>query len=218
MKIRCWRDISPSLHSTTPVWPGDAPVRLEWTLDQRAGDSVTVGRFSAGTHAGAHVDAPLHFIPGGPAVDSLDPSFFIGPCRVVEATRQEISPDQIHSHLESAPERLLLKTGGWKDRSCFPAAIPALDPGLPPLLQREGIRLLGIDLPSVDSIDCARLPLHHAFAAAGILLLENLDLTGIEPGDYFLSALPLRIAGGDAAPVRAVLGEYENEQPGRFDP
>ncbi|MDQ3413465.1 MAG: cyclase family protein, partial [Verrucomicrobiota bacterium] len=101
--------------------------------------------------------------------------------------------------------RLLIKTGVWPDSTKFPAAIPVLAPGVASWLQRRGVKLLGFDLPSVDAIDSRDLRNHHALAAADIAILEGLDLSKVEAGVYSLSALPLKIIGGDGAPVRAVL-------------
>ena len=101
--------------------------------------------------------------------------------------------------------RLLLKTGAWPDGAPFPERIPLLSPDVPAWLDAHGIRLLGLDVPSVDAIDSHDLPIHHALAAAGVHILESLDLSAVPAGVYELIALPLRIAGGDAAPVRAVL-------------
>jgi arylformamidase len=101
--------------------------------------------------------------------------------------------------------RLLLRTGAWADHSRFPERVPTIACDVPAFLRSRGIKLLGIDVPSVDTIESKDLPNHHALARCGIHILESLDLSGVEPGLYQLSALPLRLVGADAAPVRAVL-------------
>lgn len=101
--------------------------------------------------------------------------------------------------------RLLLSTGQWKDHSRFPEWIPAVEPGLAPFLANKGVRLLGIDLPSVEFLDSKELPAHHALSGCGIHILEGLVLDGLEPGLYDLAALPLALEAGDGSPVRAVV-------------
>jgi len=106
--------------------------------------------------------------------------------------------------LEKAP-RLLLKTGVWKDSKVFPDWIPVIAPNVPEWLRARQVKLIGLDLPSVDSIDAKKLVNHYALAAANVAIVESLDLSEVEPGTYHFSALPLRISGGDAGPVRAIL-------------
>lgn len=102
-------------------------------------------------------------------------------------------------------ERLLLATGQWKDLSRFPEWIPTIDPELAPYLADKGVKLLGLDLPSVDYLDSKELPAHHALSGCGIHILEGLVLESVEPGMYDLAALPLALEDGDGSPVRAVL-------------
>jgi arylformamidase len=104
-----------------------------------------------------------------------------------------------------ATPRVLVRTNHCDDKSVFPQHIPILAPDVPPWLGQQGIRLLGLDLPSVDQVDTTTIPVHKALDAAGVIILENLDLRAAEPGVYELIALPLRIAGGDGSPIRAVL-------------
>ena len=101
--------------------------------------------------------------------------------------------------------RLLLKTGVWRDSKIFPEWIPVIASDVAEWLGKRNVKLLGLDLPSVDPIEAKVLVNHHALAAAGIAIVESLDLSEIEAGTYHFSALPLRITGGDAAPVRAIL-------------
>ena len=115
------------------------------------------------------------------------------------------------SHLEHAASdlrataRLLLKTNVWRDPKVFPNPIPTLARGVPEWLQSLGVELLGLDVPSVDEIDAKRLVNHHAIGSAGISIVESLDLSAVAAGRYNFVALPLKIAGGDGSPVRAIL-------------
>ena len=106
--------------------------------------------------------------------------------------------------LERAP-RLLLKTGIWRESKVFPDWIPVIAPGVPDWLRERKVKLLGLDLPSVDPIEAKKLTNHYALTAARIAIVESLDLSEVEAGIYHFSALPLKIAGGDAGPVRAIV-------------
>ena len=101
--------------------------------------------------------------------------------------------------------RLLVKTGRWSDSTVFPNRIPVIAADVPAWLQKNGVKLLGVDLPSMDEIDSKSLQNHHALAQAGIGIIESLDLSDVASGIYNFAALPLKIAGADGAPVRAVL-------------
>ena len=106
-----------------------------------------------------------------------------------------------------ATPRVLVRTNACDDKSIFPSRIPTLAPDVPEWLGQQGVLLFGVDLPSVDQLDSKTLPIHHALGAANITILENLDLRAVPAGCYDLIALPLRLAGADGSPVRAVLIE-----------
>jgi arylformamidase len=203
-------DITRPLCAGLAPWPGDTPFAYRLTWRMAAGASVNVGALAMSTHNGTHTDAPFHYTPRGAAIDTLDLHVFAGPAMVVDVsgagpsiTREVLAPAaEILRH--QAP-RLLLKTGAWPDDTVFPARIPVLAPDVPAWLASLGVRLLGLDVPSVDDIESRELPIHHALGAAGIQILESLDLASVPAGIYELIALPLKIAGGDAAPVRAIL-------------
>lgn len=203
-------DISRPLSTTLAPWPGDTPFthRLTWRIAD--GAAVNVGAITMGTHNGSHADAPLHYLPDGTPIDALDPGLFVGPAVVADVTaagwtitRADLA-DAARALADGVP-RLLLKTGAWPDSARFPERLPLLAPDVPAWLGEHGVRLLGLDVPSVDGIDSKDLPIHHALAQSGICILESLDLSAVSAGVYELIALPLRIVGGDASPVRAVL-------------
>ena len=118
-----------------------------------------------------------------------------------------INAEELKPHAEdiAATSRLLVKTGRWSDSTVFPDQIPVIAADVPAWLQKNGVKLLGLDLPSLDEIDSKSLQNHHALAGAGIAIVESLDLTDVAAGIYNFAALPLKIAGGDGAPVRAIL-------------
>jgi arylformamidase len=179
------------------------------------GAAVNVGAIKMSLHNGTHADAPFHFQKEGTTIDRLSVDTFIGPALVAdlspkfsgEAESGEISIHDLEpctKDLIEAP-RLLLKTGSWRDSTVFPTRIPVLAKEVSTWLKARGVVLLGVDLPSVDAIDAKDLSNHHALAEAGIAIVESLDLAEIKAGRYNFAALPLKIIGADAAPVRAIL-------------
>lgn len=198
-------DISQTLAPGIAVWPGDTQFENFWVMRMDRGDSCNVGSVTMSLHTGTHADAPFHFLPtGGTPVDArLDP--YIGPAIVVDANGAEsISPSHVMNIPETGAKRILFRTGtanpgSWTDNFAYftPAAVQ--------LLIDRGVQLIGIDTPSVDKSDSKTLASHKLFAAARIAILENLMLDQVTPGRYELIALPLKLAGMDASPVRAIL-------------
>ena len=204
-------DISRPLFNGLAPWPGDTAFdfALKWKMAE--GATVNVGAMTMGVHNGSHADAPFHFDEGAAAIDRMPLETYFGKAVVVDLTSRfqegemrEITIADIGAAAESA-SRILLKTGVWKDPKIFPAQIPVIAPDVPKWLQDRKVKLLGLDVPSVDPIEAKVLVNHHALAAANIAIVESLDLSEVEAGTYHFSALPLRITGGDAAPVRAIL-------------
>ena len=207
-------DISRALSNDLAPWPGDTPFHFELSWKMAEGATVNVGAVRMGVHNGTHADAPFHFEGGTTTIEMMPLEIYLGDAVLVDLTgrfgadrTRQISVADIEScseALEAAP-RLLLKTGVWKDSKVFPDWIPVIAPEVPEWLRARKVKLIGLDLPSVDSIDAKKLVNHYALAAAGIAIVESLDLTEVEAGTYRFSALPLRISGGDAGPVRAIL-------------
>jgi arylformamidase len=201
-------DISRPLEAAAACFPGDEPFSLRWTMRLAEGATVNLSAWSGSPHAATHVDAPLHVVEGGAAVDEIDLAPFLGPARVLDASPGEdgLVPATLLEEIDPAsPPRLLLRTGTHPDSRRWPRGFAALSPALVERFARGGGLLVGIDTPSVDPEHSKTLPAHHALIAAGISWLENLDLSGVSPGVYTLVALPLRAPGADASPVRAVL-------------
>jgi arylformamidase len=200
-------DISPSLRVGMGVFPGDAAFRTARTFAIGPGCPVNVAEIAMSTHCGAHADAPLHYDPNGASIDQLDLADFIGPARVIDArgTGALCAFDEISSVLDGAPPRLLLRLMDRLDPMVWPAGFRALAPEAVERLVLRGIRLIGVDVPSVDPETSKELPSHMVCRAHDVRIIENLVLADVAPGDYELIALPLKLAGLDAAPVRAVL-------------
>jgi arylformamidase len=205
------RDITIPMQDSLACWPGDAPFRFTWTWRKRDGATVNVGQFQLSVHTGTHTDAPFHFDDEGATCEFLDLHPFIGPARVISVmNRRRIRRQDLEPFDLSDTPRLLLRTDGWTDHARFPTSIPIMDEDVPAWLRRQGVILVGVDVPSVDDLDSKDLPNHHALDRNGIAILESLDLAGVPAGVYELLALPLKLIGADGAPVRAVLRDWKS--------
>jgi arylformamidase len=200
-------DISPSLRVGMGVFPGDAVFRTAPTFTIGPGCPVNVAEIAMSTHCGAHADAPLHYDPNGASIDELDLADFIGPVRVIDARGKDAlcGFDDIAAALDGAPPRLLFRLMDRIDPMVWPSGFRALAPDTVERLALRGIRLIGVDVPSVDPETSKELPSHMVCRAHDLRIIENLVLADVAPGDYELIALPLKLSGLDAAPVRAVL-------------
>jgi arylformamidase len=212
--MRLW-DISEPIEPRSAVFPGDTPFSVEWVMRMEHGGSCNVSTIRMSAHLGTHTDAPLHFDTAGPDIASVDLRRYCGRCRVVDV-RGEGSPPVIPAGGLTEPvlrgaERILFRTRPQHEHRDFDAAFTALGTRAATVLVAAGIRLVGIDTPSMDHATSQSLDAHHVLYRGGIAILENLDLSRVEPGDYELFALPLRIVGGDSSPVRAILRELPPE-------
>jgi len=199
-------DITPPITPRLQVWPGDTPPTREVLCDLRRGDTITLSTLHATVHLGAHADAPSHYGADAPAIDERPLDIYLGPCQVVRvavprATR--VTPDLLPGPVTA--ERVLLATGTFPNPEQFNEDFAALSPELVEHLHRHGVRLVGIDTPSVDRFDSKDLPTHRACLRCDVAILEGLLLRDVPAGMYELIALPLRLVGFDASPVRAVL-------------
>ncbi|WP_417685769.1 arylformamidase [Roseibium sp.] len=200
-------DITPPVRAGMAVFPGDAPCKVVQTFAIGPECPVNVTEVSFSTHCGAHADAPLHYDADGKAIDELDLEDFIGPVRVIDARGSGplCQPDEIVDRLKGAPPRVLLRLEDPIDPMVWPKGFRTLAPETMTLLAKKGVRLVGVDVPSVDPETSKELPSHMVAREKDLRILENLVLFHVEPGDYELIALPMKLEGLDAAPVRAVL-------------
>jgi arylformamidase len=198
-------DISRPLAVGTACWPGDVPFlfRLGWTI--AGGSSVNVGAVETSVHTATHCDAPFHFDDSGATVECIPLDVFVGPALVVDVHGAATWRSRLERLDFTATPRVLFRTGGWPDTTRFPGSIPVMEPDLPDWLADRGVRLVGVDLPSVDALDSKALDNHHALGRRGITILEGLWLEDVPTGQYELIALPLKIIGADGSPLRAVL-------------
>jgi len=202
-------DVSRPLHTGAPHWPGDHDT--EFTLGTRIADGqpCNLGHLALSVHNGTHADAPFHYNDRGVTIEALDPELFVGPARVIDARGHAVFTPALFDRVApadlAATPRILFRTDTWLDLDSFPTTWPLLDPAMPGWLAARGVRLIGLDLPSVDPLGNTDMAIHHRLDAAGILILESLDLRDVEAGVYELIALPLKLRGADGSPVRAVL-------------
>ncbi len=207
-------DISRTLSADLPPWPGD--VAFSYRLNGRIaeGSNVNVGSINMSLHNGTHGDAMYHFDDHGWTMEKAQLEVYFGPAIVVDLSAnyangampqfQVADFAEYADALAEAP-RLLIKTNVWSDGRVFPPRIPTVAADVPQWLQGRGVKLLGLDVPSVDEIEAKQLVNHHALGTAQIHIIESLDLSAISSGRYNFVALPLKIAGGDGSPVRAIL-------------
>lgn len=205
-----WTDISVPLKSGMPHWPGDPSVRIEKVRDMAKGDEANLSTLFMGSHAGTHMDAPLHFLSGGAGLDTLPLDAVIGEARVIEIEHSEfVSAGELGQHDIRKGERILLKTGNsarcWKSDFFVPDFVH-LTTEAGHYLAGRGIRTVGIDYLSVGGYHAKGDEVHRALLQGGVWIIEGLDLSGVAPGTYELICLPLRVLNSDGAPARAVLG------------
>lgn len=203
-------DISPVIDPTIHVWPGDTPFVRTVNLDMHAGANLTLSDMRTSLHVGAHADAPSHYLPDGDDIAARRLDLYIGRCVVFHVDvgfGERIYPVHVQRKTLLAP-RVLLRTGTFPDPRNWNNDFASLAPELVDHLYEHGVVLIGIDTPSVDAFDSKALEAHNAFARNDMAMLEGLVLDGVEEGEYELIAPPLRIRGGDASPVRAVLRTF----------
>jgi arylformamidase len=199
-------DISPPLSPDLAVWPGDTPLSREVLCDMTRGDNITLSTLHGTVHLGAHADAPSHYDADGPSIEQRSLDYYLGPCEIIRVDqardglilRQDV-------RLRFRHPRVLLATGSFTSGLPFQENFWALDPATVDYLHECGVRLIGIDTPSVDPFSSKDLPAHNRFRAHDMAILEGLVLGDVPAGEYELIALPLKLVGFDASPVRAVL-------------
>lgn len=202
-------DLTPAITERLGVWPGDTPLAREILCDLAKGSNITLSTIRATVHLGAHADGPSHYAGGAPGIGERSLRHYIGPCRVVDAPvarASRVRAADIVGGIDQIREpRLLIRTGTFPDPEVWNTDFAGLDPALVDALAARGVITIGIDTPSVDLQDSKDLAAHAAFARHDMAIIEGVVLSGIEPGPYELIALPLKLIGFDASPVRAVL-------------
>jgi len=199
-------DITPTVSKSLAVWPGDTPPSREVLCDIARGDNLTLSTLHATVHLGAHADAPSHYGANAPAIDERDLTPYLGRTQVVRVDVERGARVTLAMLGNTITEkRVLIATGTFPDPNTFNENFAAIAPELVDQLHSRGVVLVGIDTPSVDLFSSKDLPSHQRFLANDMAILEGVVLMEVPPGVYELIALPLKLGGFDASPVRAIL-------------
>jgi arylformamidase len=202
-------DVSLPLHDGGLIYPGDPEIRIRAHNSIAQGDPANVSALALGSHTGTHVDAPSHFVAGGDAIDRIPIGRLVGPAVVLDLPGElpAVGAAELAAHDLRGQRRVLLKTrnSALAGRAGFTSDYCALAPdGAAYLLERD-VELIGIDYLSVEPFGSDDFAVHHLLLERGVVIVEGLDLSGVAAGIYQFICLPLRLAGLDGAPARAVL-------------
>jgi len=188
-------DVTKYLSESSTVYPGDPPTVFDRIFDIDSDDPFTFTSLSMGAHAGTHIDAPSHFVRDGVNVDEIPLDTLIGTVQVLKVPNT-VGVQSLKPLSNSNVSRVLLKTGGSNGHLTVDGA---------EWIHAHGVKLLGIDTQSVDPPSEYPLKAHQILLGNGIIVVEGLDLTNIDPGLYNLFCLPLKLKGLEGAPARVVL-------------
>jgi arylformamidase len=200
-------DISPEISPKTAVFPGDTPFSRTVCLDFKKGDHLLLSSIAGSVHLGAHADAPNHYHAGGRGIDSRSLEYYLGDCELVDVSvprGSRVRPEHLAGRKIKAP-RVLFRTRSFPNPERWNSDFCSLSPELIEVLVAQGVKLVGIDTPSVDPEDSKELESHQAIWKNDLAILEGLILDDVPEGVYTLIALPLRLKDLDASPVRAIL-------------
>jgi arylformamidase len=207
-----WIDATATLATgRTPVYEGDAPMSFTFLKDMRKGDPLTLSKYDLGAHSGTHIDAPMHFIRDGASIDAVKIESLIGPARVIVIADsvQDITAAELNRHDWKSAERILFRTRssshGWMDSAQFHRDFAYVAGDAAELMAAAGVKLVGIDYISAEQFAAPAPLAHRALLGKGIPVVEGLDLRNAPAGDYDLIILPMKVAGHEGAPARAIL-------------
>ena len=204
-----WLDITIPVKRGMVHWPGDPPYGVERVSDMSRGDVANVSLLTIGAHTGTHIDAPLHFVREGRPIDTAPIDAVVGSCRVIAIQDPEsIKATELVGHKLRSGERVLFKTRNspkaWA-RDGFDENFVHIRADAAEHLVACGVQTVGIDYLSVGGYQRDGVQTHQILLGAGLWLIEGLNLTDVEPGEYELVCLPLKLAGVEASPARAII-------------
>ncbi|PIC77377.1 MULTISPECIES: arylformamidase [Sporosarcina] len=206
-----WIDITQPLNQRIAEWPGDTPFAYEVAVSKEQSGSVNIGKLTMSTHIGTHTDAPFHYDDGGLKILDLPVDLYIGKACLVDVTGVScVTRADLEAFDFDGAERLLVKTGSHPTPTKFPENFTVIGEDVGPLLKERGVRLIGVDTPSVDSETSKDLLGHHSLYRNDVIIIENLVLHSLEVGNYELIALPLALEDADGSPVRAVVRRLQS--------
>ena len=207
-------DVSLPISDKLAVWPGDPAVDIQAASEMSKGAVANVSRLIMGAHTGTHMDAPHHFIDGSQGIDQSPPSVLVGTAQVVELEIDHHigAKDLEELNLPAGTERIVFKTRNsayWvNDPNTFHRDFIAVAKDGAEWLVAHGFKLVGVDYLSVEQFDAPdEHPVHKILLGANIVVVEGMNLSEIEPGEYTIMALPLKIKNGDGAPARVLLAK-----------
>lgn len=207
-----WIDVTATLDpSSTPVYEGDAPMKFGFLKDMRKGDPLTLSVYSLGAHSGTHIDAPMHFIRDGIAVDQVSVGRLIGPVRVVDVADhvQKIDAAELNRHDWRGAARVFFRTRssrrGWMSSPGFHRDFAYIAPDAAQLLADADVQLVGIDYISAEQFGAPSPRTHQILLGRGIPIVEGLALPAVSAGNYDMIVLPIKVRGHEGAPARAVM-------------
>ena len=204
-----WMDISVPLSDDMLHWPEDPPIEIKRVIDMKNGDEYNLTHVSMAVHTGTHMDAPCHFRRSGISIDKMPLTASVGKARVIEITDNEfINVEEIRPHRIRKGERILFKTKNSKRKwinKPFNKKFVHLSIETAKYLSERKVQTIGIDYLSIGGYEGNVIEVHDIILKAGIWVIEGLDLSKIEPGNYNLICLPIKIAGSDGAPARALV-------------
>jgi arylformamidase len=207
-----WIDVTATLDPRkTPIYEGDAPMRFDFLKDMRKGDNLTLSVYSLGAHSGTHIDAPMHYIADGAPVDQVSLEALVGTARVIDIpdSVQAIDATELNRHNWRDAKRVLFRTRssvrGWMDSARFHRDFAYIAPDAAQLLADAGVVLVGVDYISSEQFGAPAPRTHQILLGRGIPIVEGLDLRPVQAGDYDLIVLPIKVAGHEGAPARAIL-------------
>src|SRR5215475_5015548 len=199
-----WLDVSVPIYAGMVHFPNDPSIEIDTITHVERGDICTVSRLTMGSHTGTHIDAPIHFLPGGTGAEDVPLENLVGPARVIEIKDPHaVKAEELRVHHLGARERLLCKTSNsercWKTSQFVPDFVSIAEDAASYLASLNTLAV------AIDYLSAGNPETHRALLGAGVVIVEGLNLTGISPGHYDLLCLPLKIVGGDGAPARVLL-------------
>ncbi len=201
-------DISLPIYNGMTVYEGSPATEIQ-TKTIVGEHGVGFSTFFFGSHTGTHIDAPSHFIDGGLSIDTIDLQKCFGKCKVIDVTgidHLEIMPADFSSVDIGQGDRILFKTkNAFMDRSKFPEKFTSLSLEAAQLLVKKGVVLVGTDFLGIEKRKNPGHPVHTMLLSSNIIIVEGLDLSKVEAGEYQLSCLPIKVQNADGAPARAIL-------------
>lgn len=207
-----WIDATAPLDAkTTPIYPGDAPMKVEFLHEMQKGEKFTLSTYSMGAHTGTHVDAPMHFVKGGATIDKLPLDVLVGPVRVIDCSPDAAAIDaaELNRHQWRGAKRIFFRTrnsrNGWMTDPNFHKDFTYIAPDAAQLMADAGVQMVGIDYISAEKFGASEPKTHWILLGKNIPIVEGLDLRDVQSGDYDAAVLPLKVVGHEGAPARAIL-------------